>query len=368
MDSSDRVAYIRMARLSKSRCWSSRSVSIVLLLVPRRSCGSFQSGLIALRDGTQKGEVMPTETSNWMSGIADKVALNELVMPGSHDAGMSETHHCNLTSKAATGLVLTQSLSVGGQLAAGSRYFDIRVDYDHRELVTYHRTGQTGCNGQTLKAVFAETVEFLKANKTETAILKISHIREDRGKVPEIKDEIDLFLTGYHDAMYCNDDPHVNLARIALGDLRGKMVLVFDYDDYFAPGEGRFSYRDGISERQCKKFDGTSNCNTTEIEQTCNLTVCDCYADKDDYEKMKKNQLAKWDKCAKLGLGRLFLLSWTLTPSSLTTVEALAEKANGRLPGVLHDQIVTCGWAKPNIVYIDYVNPVTCRSIIQYNP
>src|SRR6185295_5719669 len=101
-----------------------------------------------------------------------------IMMPGSHDAGMSETAHCDVLDViTVAGWVKTQTLSIGGQLVAGSRYFDIRVDHDHDELVTYHRSGDLGCNGQTLKAVLDETVAFLKENDQEIAILRISHIR-----------------------------------------------------------------------------------------------------------------------------------------------------------------------------------------------
>lgn len=310
---------------------------------------------------------MSTETSNWMSNIADDVVLNALVMPGSHDAGMSETNDCDLLSAADKGLVRTQSLSVDGQLRAGSRYFDIRVDdYRDKSLVTYHRSGNIGCNGQTLDEVFKETEDFLTKNKTETAILKISHIRGDPGdpgKASRIRKRVSQFLESYRKAMYCNNDPDVNLAMIALGNLRGKMVVVFDYseDDHIDPGKGQFRYRDGMSE-----VGDEFHC---DIAQTGNLTVCDRYSDTDQYQKMSKDQIEKWRQCAQPGAGRLFLLSWTLTPKSLTGVKELAAEANGYLPKVLKDRLnwAEPPWVKPNIVYIDYVDGSTCRSIIKYN-
>ena len=72
-----------------------------------------------------------------------------------------------------------------------------------------------------------------------------------------------------------------------------------------------------------------------------------------------------------LTLQRLRLtLSWTLTannPPFDPTIHSLADKANSQLPGVLYDRVVSKGWAKPNIVYIDYVNSTVAQSIIQYN-
>ena len=317
-------------------------------------------------------------TRDWMGKINDNVALDQLMMPGSHDAGMSETHHCDLLSKIGTGYVKTQGGSVGDQLVNGSRYFDIRVDYDHDELVTYHRSGKFGCNGQDLKDVLDETVAFLKAHSTETAIIKISHIRNDRGDRANIKAKINKLLTNsYSSAMYSNNNKNMNLAELALGDVRGKMIVVFDYSQYIDPSTGRFRYKDG--------FDSDDNCIT---KTNANLTVYDKYSKTAFYGNMKKDQLKKWNKSAALGAGRLFLLSWTLTPLTHVVpinpldpvvpinpldpvlpppIKILAKEANSKLPGVLYEQIVTSEAKKPNVVYIDFVDSPTAQSIIQYN-
>jgi hypothetical protein len=319
-------------------------------------------------NGVSTVNLMPNELNDWMSGLGDGVRLDQIMMPGSHDAGMSETEHCDVLDLiTVAGWVKTQRLSIGGQLVAGSRYFDIRVDYDHDELVTYHRSGDLGCNGQTLNAVLDETLAFLTENERETAILKISHIRQRRPDTTKRLISELLSKPEYAGAMYRNQDPHVNLASIPLGKVRGKMILVFDYDDntYIDPSTGRFRYRDGVSEAQCRE-----NIVSTAIRPDGNLTVYDCYSDTVIYEKMKKDQLKKWQACAEMGAGRFFLLSWTLT-ASIPVIEypisTIAAEANERLPEVLRQQIVVSGWAKPNVVYIDFVNSKTCKSIIEHN-
>jgi hypothetical protein len=82
---------------------------------------------------------------------------------------------------------------------------------------------------------------------------------------------------------------------------------------------------------------------------------------------MSADQLTKWKDYGGLGQGFFFLLSWTLTPSSLATVAQLAAEANGNLPNFLYDQIVTQKASKPNIVYIDYVDSIRNKSVILYN-
>ena len=111
------------------------------------------------------------DTTNWMGRLDDVTTLNNIMMPGSHDAGMSELSHCSVGANDSN--TQTQQLDIYGQLEAGSRYFDIRVDYDHDELTTYHRTGMLGCNGQLLSAVLDQATSFLDSQPIETLIFKV---------------------------------------------------------------------------------------------------------------------------------------------------------------------------------------------------
>lgn len=317
---------------------------------------SFEVFFNCWRGGNNVNQVTVTpatllDTANWMNKITDSTRLDQMMLPGSHDAGMSELHHC-APPIVGDGYVQTQGASIGNQLVYGSRYFDIRVDYDYDTLVTYHRSGQWGCNGQDLQAALNQVQAFLKAHPKETAILIFSHIRNyDGHDAAATKQKINTLLNDYSAFMYTNSTGSVNLAEISLGEVRGKMILVFDYDDCNNPVTGRFRYKDG-----------------SVIQPGANLTVYDDYANTDDYNEMKNDQLKKWHDYADQGAGRLFLLSWTLTPSPPgATVKELATEANSKLPGVLYDQIITSQANKPNIVYIDFMNSTTAQSIIQYN-
>ncbi len=290
------------------------------------------------------------DTTTWMGELKGDRRLDELVMPGSHDAGMSELHHC-APPIGAGGITQTQSENIGQQLASGSRYFDIRVDYDHGELVTYHRTGRLGCNGEPLKTVLDQTVGFLNKYPSETAILKFSHIRDfgSDHNPTVIKQRINDLLNDYTPFIYTNTNPNVNLPIVTLSEVRGRMILVFDYDQHIDPSTGRFRYHDGSYPRY-------------------NLTVFDQYSNTSSYNTMSADQIDKWQQHGGLGQGFFFLLSWTLT-AGLTTpsVKDLSRVANGNLPNVLYDQIAVQHFKKPNIVYIDYVNSKTTQSIIVYN-
>jgi len=289
------------------------------------------------------------DTMNWMEKLSDSTRLDHIMMPGSHDAGMSELHHC-APPKLGDGYVQTQSGSIGQQLVDGARYFDIRVDYDYDQLVTYHRTDGWGCNGQSLSSVLEQTREFLNAHPTETVFLKFSHIRSYEDHDPNVtKQKINALLNNYEACMYKNVNTNINLAENKLGNVRGKMIMVFDYNEYIDPAKGRFRYK---------------NANLPQP----NLAVYDNYSNTNDYNKMWHNQVDKWNNYGGWGRGYFFCLSWTLTPNTLgATIVELAAKANANLPDVLYDQIVEKRTGKPNIVYLDYINDETTQSIILYN-
>ena len=295
------------------------------------------------------------DTAAWMGLLDSNTRLNGIVMPGSHDAGMSQTDHCGAGGDLNPGISRTQELNIQGQLGAGSRYFDIRVDYDHHELVTYHRTGDSGCNGQPLSAVLDQSVEFIRSHPSETFILKFSHIRTNRHNEREIKDRIDQFLADirFRPYVFTYSRYDVNLAEVALGDCRGKFILVFDYPEHLSARSGRFRYHDGAG------YAGP------------NITVYDSYSKTTSLEKMKHDQLAKLDQYGGLGKDYLFLLSWTLTPDAGTfftgSVKELAKEANPELDKVLGERRKQPDKLRPNIVYIDYLDAAIARSIIQCN-
>lgn len=81
-----------------------------------------------LAGDSQTGFWSTNGPANWMQlnlpSLGTKT-LRQLAMPGSHDAGMSMLSSTNGPVKDCN--VLTQTKSIGGQLALGSRYFDLRV-------------------------------------------------------------------------------------------------------------------------------------------------------------------------------------------------------------------------------------------------
>ncbi|MCL2610857.1 MAG: hypothetical protein FWE02_04170, partial [Defluviitaleaceae bacterium] len=82
---------------------------------------------------------LDVKITSWLGLLPNELRLNQIMMPGSHDAGMSEIHHSTLPG-VVDDYAKTQKLSIYKQLDCGARYFDIRIDDDHNKLVTYHRS------------------------------------------------------------------------------------------------------------------------------------------------------------------------------------------------------------------------------------
>lgn len=297
------------------------------------------------------------DTKTWMGKLPANTKLNNVIMPGSHDAGMSKLVNCSVFANDSN--TQTQQLDIQGQLEAGSRYFDIRVDYDKKKLTTYHRTDVIGigfgCSGQLLEDVMRQTVNFLRENKTETAILKFSHIRGNAKEKADVKERIKKMLQSAEFAGYMFKGSDNNLANLNLTESAGKFVAVMDYDEGIDPAMGFFRFHDGFNDKGICAYHGL------------NVTVCDLYSDTNSYEKMSADQITKWNNYAGFGKDYLFLLSWTLTTGSSGSIRDLARVANDHLPEVLNSQININKKGKPNIVYIDFVNVATAREIINYN-
>ncbi len=301
--------------------------------------------------------VYAANTADWMKSINDNILINQIIMPGSHDAGMSEARNC-APPVIGPPLAKTQDLNFFGQVEAGSRYYDIRADYDKNQLTTYHRTDAVGsgwgCSGQTLNSLLDQAVDFLKKHDTEVIILKMSHTRSSSGHNANdtTKKVIELIAQNkYQPYLFKSSNAKLNLAEVALKDVRGKLIITFDseYQDYIEPNKGIFKYLDGTGSAP-------------------SINIYDQYSDEDNYEKMKNDQINKFYQNGGLGNPYLFLLSWTLTSKSGSSIKTLANKANHELSSGLKEIYNHNEEHKlPNIVYIDFVTSELAETIIQYN-
>ncbi|RCH54703.1 hypothetical protein DJ568_09425 [Mucilaginibacter hurinus] len=173
--------------------------------------------------------------ANWMetelmTTKADKT-LKDIVIPGSHDAGLSvlngvggmqsgPINECN---------TLTQKLSVGQQLNAGLRMFDIRVGTHKNAFYTKHCSSDCmedsfgGAYGEKLADILTATKAFLEKNKKEIVIMTLSHFCERETPMKKLSDTIFTVL-GNH--LYY--EPSKDVSQIKLSELAGKAIVTFE--------------------------------------------------------------------------------------------------------------------------------------------
>jgi hypothetical protein len=292
---------------------------------------------------------VPPDHSSWMGGllaVSPDITLNQLTMPGSHDAGMYRSANPSSAK--------TQSLDVTGQLAAGSRYFDLRLggwNVTGIEIWTYH----FAYYGGRLDDILDQVRDFIVAHPTETIFLKCRSFNS-YDQQPTV-DLLHSKLAGH--LFIANSTP--NFASTRLDSLSGKVVCVL-HPDYASsmidPATGTFPYADyGVEGKGGGFIQHSSN---------ANFGVFDSYTNANDVDEMVPDQQSKRTLYGGYGDDYLFLLSWTLTGyGSIFNLDLLSSTANGQLPQGLYDpnhpQI-------PNIVYIDNVDGWLCRAILSLNP
>ncbi len=354
--------------------------------------------------------------ASWMRDNLDKLGgktLKQLVLPASHDAGMylgstkdalgvagmgavagaggiaalffmwpvvafsaavfgAYTANCAKNDCSALILGKTQDLDVYGQLSYGVRYFDLRPRYTvGDEFRLYHTV-----NGPLLSDVLSDVRRFFDDGHRELVILKFSAY--DRFNQEVFTEFCKLIQDKLGDLLWSATQPP--LADTPLSDFlrndHGTVIVVCDGDYEIPSGSGIWRYRDW---QACKPGKG-------------DLTVFDIYSNTTDFGTMAgstasiegkvncngmehvsslpRGQLPKFEafngKClVELEVPcDLFLLSWTLTPT--TGVWRASRPANAALVDSLADIGQTNDKGQPinwmndqnqiiNLLYTDYV-------------
>ena len=283
-------------------------------------------------------------TLKWMDKLDDNRRLNEIVLPGSHDSGMSECVDCSSPEGITCDFAKTQVWDIEHQLHAGTRYFDIRLGFTTGTIVrTYHRKGSgDGCDGESFPHLMEGAARFLLLCPSEFVIFKFSHWRDTPKYYPDAtKAVVDVLLTawdeffkeisGGRELLYKKPVTiDENILSTPVSELRGKIVAVFE--NYAIPGKslydpstGRFFYVD-IGPAPSKK----------EAWKKWNFPVYDEYSETSNYGQMKRNQLNKLAAFGGMNKSYLFVLSWTLTPDwTHWSAIDLAKTANNQLYKVL---------------------------------
>ncbi|PSN67147.1 PLC-like phosphodiesterase [Corynespora cassiicola Philippines] len=292
--------------------------------------------------------------TDWMQqsmGSLGNRTLKQIVMPGSHDAGMSTfkpgTVGAHFTN------TQTQYLDFYQQLMAGSRYFDLRPVISNGEWVAGHYSAiediWLGGNGQSLKDIIQQVNDFTKEYK-ELIIINLSHTLDTDHDFKDLTQEQwhDLFKTleGVENRFTVDDPGNKDFTNNVLGDFIADRASVF----IFASLPGEMSLGD-----YAKKgfFRGE------------NFPIYDSYSNSNEAEEMENDQIKKVKDERNLVADdgkrkdKFHILSWTLTQQPEDVLNP--DKAIMNLATEVHDDLFDKAFnaftpeSFPNVLYVDAI-------------
>ena len=199
-----------------------RSISVILTLVLVFSiitCAPFSVNAEETSDTyLNVSDLDESWDCNWMSHLSDEIDLNELSIPGVHDACAVDMDYSTWLGHFAQ----TQNYFIYGQLCNGVRYFDLRVGKEDGQLTMCHSSIYlNGYDGKKLRlktVIEEDMLPFLSYHKGETLILQIKCDDEDCDW--DIYNYFKSLLTKYPDKIYCG------YQTPRLWEARGKLVIL----------------------------------------------------------------------------------------------------------------------------------------------
>jgi hypothetical protein len=217
--------------------------------------GIWQIWFIGLNKRVFNSTVMVYQTASWMKDILhplqSKKTLKDIVIPGSHDAGMSVLTATGGQQKGTINAcnTLTQQLSIQQQLMQGIRMFDLRVGTYNNMLYTKHAAADCmvdaigGGYGESLKTVSLAIKQFLKSHSEEIVLVSFSHFCESETPIKQLQDSL-LYWIG-QETIYQNHN--ASIGDISLSQLAGKVVLSFEIPNWKVPSFPNCSIADSAS-------------------------------------------------------------------------------------------------------------------------
>lgn len=304
---------------------------------------------------------------NWMGKyVTDAMVLSDIVMPGSHDAGVSELN-ANAGKLGWTGAAVCQSGSLRDQLNEGSRVFDLRarqvravnaLELENDPLVHgmgdagrirfFHGGKKGGTKGDAVSDSLWGVRDFLDAYPSEFCILRFT-----KTKCPDVV--LRMVVSILAGKLYTQTG---NIAQHTVGanQMRGKAICVFDSTFKLPPNHqqaGLHAYKKGDS------------CDV-------GLGISGSYAGSPMGWKVNKNQKDKAIQYYVSNNQGDRLYAWYQTVTYRPNIKSATSSSVGsgrrmrRLACKLTDDENEV-FKKINIVMMDFVDNEKCRKIYRAN-
>ncbi|WP_116848207.1 phosphatidylinositol-specific phospholipase C domain-containing protein [Deminuibacter soli] len=329
------------------------------------------------------------QTASWMGDLLlprnEHLTLKDVVLPGSHDAGMSvlsgtggmqasSVNECN---------TLTQSQNIARQLEAGIRMFDLRVGSFKNDLYVKHCSADCmadamgGGYGEKLGTVLDAVHNFMQQHNREIVLLTFSHFCERETSAQQLA----AYIAGKLGSSLLYKSGSKKLDALTLQELAGKVLVSFEGKYYPAQGidscaiqtaSGAFinfrrayaatndikkllqceeqfftELKDGTAANDLVRLDWQLTQSSEEAAMVCN-----------DFQNEKTSPLVN---------GAMLLTNILKKNQSITD---LSLKGNKYLPSQLN-QWISSGIVnrrnKPNIIYVDVAGAWITDYCIQLN-
>jgi hypothetical protein len=355
--------------------------------------------------------------NEWMSRIPDQRELRDVIMPGSHDAGVwPEVLEKKNLPKAQW--AICQNGDFFAQATCGSRFFDCRVYLrkykqglsledrlrtahfagitetnflsgnkgkvplvDERGGVKWKKKGKTGgagAYGGTLLQCMQDAIMFVTAWPREFLIIRFSHTGEPDCLVAAVR--VWSEENGWTNKIYMGQG---NIALKTMGDLRGKVVMIFEKESHRPePSVGIHPYEKWVQGRNVEE----------------GITCCGTWANKSDAPSVLNGALNDADAHADHPRDHLHFVYYQQT-MLLGDIKAATEGASGvhqalggflgeltdrvkndvgtrqgRDPSTVTVDLLTAfpnlrgRYRYPNVISHDFVCEDTCKRIVKMNP
>lgn len=364
---------------------------------------------ISSQDGQVNVSVLDSSVKegmkNWMSYLDGNTVFNKITLPASHDAGMGEITSCTLGLIAKdemrdwgflkSNVAKNQSTNIKGQLTAGARMFDIRMEKsteDSSSLVTFHKAGGVGCQGEYISSILDGVTSFLKENDKEVAILRVTHTGgEDMDKFFNLllQEKYKSYLADVQKPLWLNDvEDNMSEQQMVLDEVAGKIIVIIDPKfQELAVSKGLFNEQGDKLIVLGEKLNDTSGIvryNLVEESQAFGNTFGG-FANSQQLNdvtnkilrvsnEVKEHRLNNPSNPFGRYLSTGFQASWTYTGGfagfkfwdANFNIPHLAAQINFYLPTKYTELSKNLG-AKPNLVNLDYISPLLSAVIVKTN-
>lgn len=160
----------------------------------------------------QRAEI---DRSNWMSLLGQRMPLNAVIIPGTHDSGALYSI-ADVSGKC-------QTLTVADQLQIGVRFLDIRLQLVDNELCVVH----SFVDQKTKFAdMMADIAAFLRKNPSEFLIVSFKQDADPKRSDVAFAETLESLLREYDDILNSS-----TTLPATVGEARGKMHVIARYAD-----------------------------------------------------------------------------------------------------------------------------------------